>query len=160
MSLRCEIIPTGPGNTLQGRPTAAATVIAAGGAAALPRDPLDCDSLLAGSEPPPSADFIGPVQYVTVSTHKLAYRRVPALGQAADGVSPASCLAPPLVLLYGYGGTMAQWGTRLLRRLALSRELILIDNPAQGLSEVGQYLGAGAGPASRCLNGCLHTAQS
>lgn len=110
----------------------------------MPPDPLDCASLLAGAEPPPSADFIGPVQYATVANHKIAYRRVPVLGPAvgsASGGAGTNAPSPPLVLLLGYGGTMAQWGTRLLRRLAQSRELILFDHPGQGLSEVGLRAG-------------------
>ncbi len=98
--------------------------------------PLDCATVLAGTEPPPPADFVGPLEYVTIDSFKIAYRGVAALGPASGGACDADPLEPPLVMLLGYGGTMAQWGTRLLRRLAQRRELILVDYPAQGLSEV------------------------
>ncbi|KAL4435645.1 hypothetical protein ABPG77_002608 [Micractinium sp. CCAP 211/92] len=107
----------------------------AGGAGAVPPVPLDCASVLAGTEPPPPADFVGPLEYVTIDSFKIAYRRVAALGPASGGACAADPREPPLVMLLGYGGTMAQWGTRLLSRLAQRRELILVDYPAQGLSE-------------------------
>ncbi|KAL4425282.1 hypothetical protein ABPG75_009298 [Micractinium tetrahymenae] len=108
------------------------------GAAAV-ADPLGCSTLPAGTESPPPPDFTGPLQHVTIGSHRIAYRRVLALVQES-GAASAACAgagtpSPPLVLLLGYGCTMSQWGTRLLRRLAQQRELILVDHPAQGLSE-------------------------
>lgn len=102
----------------------------------MPPVPLNCASVLADTEPPPPADFIGPLEYVTIDGFKIVHRRVAALGPASGDACAAHPREPPLVMLLGYGGTMAQWGTRLLRRLAQRRELILVDYPAQGLSEV------------------------
>ena len=64
-----------------------------------------------------------------MGNHRLAYRRIPPLYASA-------LPAPPLVLLLGYGQTMGAFSPRLLRALAQSREVVLYDQPAQGLSEV------------------------
>lgn len=90
--------------------------------------PLDC-----GIELPywqaEDTRFLGPLRHAAVGNHRLAYRRIPPLYASA-------LPAPPLVLLLGYGQTMGAFSPRLLRALAQSREVVLYDQPAQGLSEV------------------------
>ncbi|PSC76131.1 alpha beta hydrolase [Micractinium conductrix] len=89
--------------------------------------PLDC-----GIELPywqaEDTRFLGPLRHAAVGNHRLAYRRIPPLYASA-------LPAPPLALLLGYGQTMGAFSPRLLRALAQSREVVLYDQPAQGLSE-------------------------
>ncbi|KAL4448271.1 hypothetical protein ABPG75_005490 [Micractinium tetrahymenae] len=105
------------------------------GAAPVAGSGLDCSTIPDGP-PSPSPSFLVPVKYKTIGNNRIAYRLV-------SNTCPQACFRggqelvvppPPLVLVPGYGWTIASWGTRFLRRLARNHDLILFDSPAQGLS--------------------------
>ncbi|PSC74984.1 WD repeat-containing 61 [Micractinium conductrix] len=90
-----------------------------------PHVQIDCSGYQLPT-PDLTPDFLGPLRHATAGNNRFAYRRF-QLGDPPD--------ATPMVLLMGYGGTMSDWGLTLLHRLAQHREIIIFDNPAQGLSE-------------------------
>ena len=61
-----------------------------------------------------------PVQHVTVNGASFGYRTV---GQG-----------PPLVMIMGFTGTMAEWDPDLIRRLSARHRVILFDNRGMGES--------------------------
>lgn len=106
-----ELADTWPRSTLQSLPSGFHVATAAAATAATYRpqsDPvlppaaaagaaaLDCTGVVVHGDGAGAADFLGPLQFATVGSHRLAYRRVPARAAA-----PAD--ATPLVLTPGYG---------------------------------------------------------
>lgn len=76
---------------------------------------------------PTYADFIGDLQYVSVPDGAdLAYYR---FGNSTAGL-------PPLVLIAGFGDTMALWTVPFLEHLARDQEVIMFDNRGMGFSKV------------------------
>jgi pimeloyl-ACP methyl ester carboxylesterase len=81
-----------------------------------------------------SGVLAGPAAARTISTS--ARLRTAAVGGARIGyrdLNPAAA-GTPLVLISGYGSTMAEWDPAFIKRLARHRRLILFDNRGMGNS--------------------------
>lgn len=78
--------------------------------------------------PDPSAiDFLGTMETIDIPNAEIAYFR---FGNSSTG-------RPAIMLVPGFGSTMAAWPLRFLQALAEDQEVIIFDNRGQGLSKVG-----------------------
>jgi pimeloyl-ACP methyl ester carboxylesterase len=72
----------------------------------------------AGAQSPP---VLSPVHHVSVNGATLGYRTTGS--------------GPPLVMIMGFGGTMAEWDPALIANLATQHTVVLFDNRGMGNSQ-------------------------
>lgn len=94
--------------------------------------PLDIQTLCNRTtlpQPPNEQPSLGlsPIQYVNISTGTIAYR--------VYSPPQANTSLPAILLITGFGNSMANWPSNLIRGLAdMHSQVILFDNRGQGLS--------------------------